>query len=744
TSNVSPDNYYKSFYWKKYVEPQLKNQVSPSTTQNNDSVLTVLGRWAWGPCVGIAARGNYIYIGNGALFQVLDVSNPYVPVISGEYLTEGMVEDVRLKDSLAYVCIGHGLLILNISDAGHPAAIGYIAMSGAVSVAVVDSFAYVRSGATWWMYIINITNPAYPFLVNKIDVGNGFPFSEPIAASGRTVFTIDGSTHMVMVSNVTDPYNVLPHWYGSSNAKSLYASDSLLFVGMGTKLHIARIDSPGSVFPISNLQIHTTITDLVSVDSLVYCTTEDSGIIIVDISNIQQPRKRGVYKPTIPPATIRDLEPQIISVFENSIYCSYANGVLSAKAETPDSLHLRSFFKTGGGRTYEMVIKDTYLFAAQGAAGLWILDISNLEHPHQISNVSIGGDIVDVIVEDSLMYLLGNYEFAYLEEDTTQGIWIVNIANPEQPKILSHYYGISKYVLRASPIQFAKSGKKIIVMHGTRGSFPGDSLLEIVDVSNPLEPTCISVFEKNFRGYRIAANDSIIFVATDDKGLMVINVNTVPPHQITSLFQDVRSVAIRDSFIFTCKQDSLYILNITNPYYPKRVASIFVDDEQTDIAFSQNFVYVAHGDIRVIDISNPAHPVEKAVLEQGETVFASNDLVVFDLALQGICIARNNLITSVLNENISTIPTVIQLSQNFPNPFNSTTQMRFTLSKAEKVTLKVFDTSGKEILTLLNNVLKEQGVYEISVDVSSLASGIYFYRLSSTKEFITKKMVIIK
>ncbi|MEK7263888.1 MAG: T9SS type A sorting domain-containing protein, partial [Bacteroidota bacterium] len=744
TSNVSPDNYYKSFYWKKYIEPQFKNQLSPFTAKNNDSILTVLGRWAWGPCLGIAARGNYAYIGNGNVLQVLDMSNPSTPVIKGEYLAEEQIQDIQLKDTLAFVCILRGLLIFSITDAEHPTVVGYVALPGVASVAVVDSFAYVTNG-TGSLYIVYIANPAQP-----LRVGIAFPGIHDdniITASGRRVYAPNSSDPMIRILNVTNPQNILYSYFGPNGWPfGLYASDSILFAGISLKLRLFSIANPDTPSIISELNLGTIIHYLVRVDSLVYCATRDSGIIIVDISDIQLPKKRGVFKPTLPPITARYVFPKIITVSGNNVYVAYRNGALGLKAETPDSLHLLSFFKTGGG-TNKLFLKDSYVFAAQGAAGLWILDISNPEIPHQISNVSIGGDIVDVIVEDSLMYVLGYSPSAYLKEDTTQGIWIVNISNPALPRILSHHYGISKYVSKASPIKFAKSGKKIIVLHRQSGGYtPGDSLLEVVDVSNPLAPTSVSVFEKYFEGYSIAANDSIIFVATDDKGLMVINGITVPPQQITSVFPYffVRSVAIRDSFIFTSKQDSLYILNITNPYYPQRVGSVYTNANGSDMSISQNFVYRTDGHLRVIDISNPVHPVVKTEIDEVSTVSAMNDLLAFNSYEQGICIARNNLITSVANEYINTLATDFHLEQNYPNPFNPITTIRFTIYEPRITTLKVFNILGEKIATLLNNEPMQTGKHEIQFDASKLTGGVYFYRLSNTKEFITKKMVVIK
>ncbi len=83
------------------------------------------------------------------------------------------------------------------------------------------------------------------------------------------------------------------------------------------------------------------------------------------------------------------------------------------------------------------------------------------------------------------------------------------------------------------------------------------------------------------------------------------------------------------------------------------------------------------------------------------------------------------------------------LSQNFPNPFNPSTKISFSIPEREFVSLKVFDILGEEVATLVNKEL-DAGKYEVDFDGKSLSSGIYIYQLR-TKGFInSRKMLLIK
>lgn len=83
------------------------------------------------------------------------------------------------------------------------------------------------------------------------------------------------------------------------------------------------------------------------------------------------------------------------------------------------------------------------------------------------------------------------------------------------------------------------------------------------------------------------------------------------------------------------------------------------------------------------------------------------------------------------------------LYQNYPNPFNPKTIIKFELLSRDFVSLKTFDVLGNEVATLVNEE-KDAGVYKLSFDGSSLASGIYFYRLSAGRNQQSRKMILLK
>jgi outer membrane protein assembly factor BamB len=83
------------------------------------------------------------------------------------------------------------------------------------------------------------------------------------------------------------------------------------------------------------------------------------------------------------------------------------------------------------------------------------------------------------------------------------------------------------------------------------------------------------------------------------------------------------------------------------------------------------------------------------------------------------------------------------LLQNFPNPFNSTTHIRYTIPEAGRVILKVFDTLGKQVALLIDSY-QSSGEYDVIFQPANLSSGIYFYQLHAGEFISTEKLILLK
>ena len=96
-----------------------------------------------------------------------------------------------------------------------------------------------------------------------------------------------------------------------------------------------------------------------------------------------------------------------------------------------------------------------------------------------------------------------------------------------------------------------------------------------------------------------------------------------------------------------------------------------------------------------------------------------------------------------IDDRSETLPLGFTLEQNFPNPFNPSTTIRFSMKHADHVVLKMFNIAGQEVFTLLDGK-SSSGNHAVQFNANDLGSGTYFYSLTVGKQSSVKKMVLIK
>ena len=176
------------------------------------------------------------------------------------------------------------------------------------------------------------------------------------------------------------------------------------------------------------------------------------------------------------------------------------------------------------------------------------------------------------------------------------------------------------------------------------------------------------------------------------------------------------------------------------------------------------------GDSFTFETETPALAIEGALSIDSDVVtvtvpIALNDTVTVSentadvvINLEGVVVGRGPL-RMPAQSNIGTVaitvdpqtstgiadelPLAFGLSQNYPNPFNPVTTISYSIDVSEQVSLKVFDTLGREVATLVDGV-SAAGRYEVQFDAGQLPSGMYLYRLESGDKVEIRKMLLLK
>jgi hypothetical protein len=135
-------------------------------------------------------------------------------------------------------------------------------------------------------------------------------------------------------------------------------------------------------------------------------------------------------------------------------------------------------------------------------------------------------------------------------------------------------------------------------------------------------------------------------------------------------------------------------------------------------------------------------PQRSGTINYFESVFFIDSNTGWAVGNDGTILKTNNGGVSFIKNN-EFIPTGFYLYQNFPNPFNPSTKIKYSIPQSSQVQIKIFDILGNEMETLVSEE-KPSGTYELTWNASSLPSGVYFYRIQAGDFVETKKMVLMK
>jgi len=179
-------------------------------------------------------------------------------------------------------------------------------------------------------------------------------------------------------------------------------------------------------------------------------------------------------------------------------------------------------------------------------------------------------------------------------------------------------------------------------------------------------------------------------------------------------------------------------------------SEIFIDQQANQIIVKDNLLWaiVNFDGVKVFDLNTMEEKYHikesNGLLHNYVTDMFINNSEAYFTTYGGISILEVSSLSDLTDRKGDKFPSKnFELFENYPNPFNPITVIRFSLPFQCKVQLKIYDLLGNEITTLANEE-KPAGNYEIKFDGSTLSSGVYFYVLRTGNKMLSKKMCLIK
>ncbi len=681
---------------------------------------------------GIAISGNYAYIGGGyGGTQVIDISDPTSPQLVASVPTPDYSYDVAVSGNHLYIAgLADGLQVVDISDPEAPVDVGGLPTAGmAYYVTVSGNYAYMTLDSGF--QIVDVSDPSTPVAMGITSSTSlqGVSALRNAVVSGNHAFAAAswGGLVVIDVSSPASPSVIARLESPSANTVTVCGNHA--WVLDRNRLHAADISSLASVGMVGNVPAFTALGVAVS-GHHAFVANGSAGLNVVDVSTPQAPVIVGV-------------------------------------ADTP-------------GFARNVAVAGSFAYVADGGPGLTIVDISTPASP-SIQTTLATGNAFDVKIVGNLAYVAANNTFK-----------VVLISGPGSPAIVGS-------VPITATRDVAVAGNLAYV--AADGS-PGQRGLYVVDVSNPTMPAVLGNLDLSGTD-DVAVSGAFAYVAATQQ-VYVVDVSTPASPALVRTLPMVRNpndllvqghyLYVADGYI-TDGTVGVHVLDIAAPGDPVHIGDVNTFDAH-GIAVSGDYAYVADGpSLTVVPAQCGGSPLPVLITRfvaqmSGRKVAVSWDVwsdegldrytlyrsegehtrsVViaegrFDPATRSYLDAgvkpggsyRYELVVHTQagddirsQSSTVTVPRLVTaLGGAFPNPFRARTSIEYTLGERSRVTLGIYDVSGR-LVARLDAGDRDAGSHRVEWDGrdgrgGTVASGVYFYRIEGSREVVPKRMILIR
>ena len=702
--------------------------------------------------------------------SIVSVADPYNPRIIGEIRTDfGNCDDVALMGDYAY--LSAGTHIISIEDPTHPELITSVNEMSGGEIDIVDDIFYTATKT------YSLENPLEPRFIGYFYEGDH---------SNQYTFDLDNNNIFLGISRTVDH-----HFFKVITCVDISDPENLREIGYAEMYSIDPVKS----------RIIEYEEDYVYIISGEYGTIGQYGMSICDFRNPEHPEEVSAYYNATynnyvvmngdylyvsdkhrhlstysigdpyNPVLIDSLSWNFISVYDGILrmvgneefIClnighdredRFQNDISIISLAEPDSPEEIGWLKLNFSTTAAtMVLNDNYLFFTHRyvrfhPGTVSIISLTDPENPEIIGHfgeyshgygLDIEGDLMAVgfyhdherglvladISDLENIVELGRCELNYQPNDVTiigdyvyvdegNTLFIISISDPENPQIVTEFHG-----LHGPPVNYAYEDGYLLILEGSSG-------FEILSLEEPEEPIVTGRYHTPESAQNLVSKDGLAYSA-ECSNLGIYDVSRALGAWYLDLSAETNDFG--EVPINSVAEWELTIHNLSSR--SREITDIILDDDVFECSFEEVFELSAESDTTFTITFTPASDTSyTSVLE-----VVSNDHSI-DVQLFG----RGIILDAAAEE-----PEVgynFALYDAYPNPFNSSTHIRYTLDQDGFVTLKLYDLAGREVASLANEK-QSAGNYQTVWDTEGRPSGMYLLRLHvDGRERVTKLILI--
>lgn len=709
-------------------------QVHPAPAQdqwNVDLVGSLYHRWDWPNDIDLS--GNYAYLATGLSgLSICDISNPAEPLeVSYIDTLQTVIYYVKVIDHYVYAAgtQPEGIDIVDVSDPLHPIQVGQTDQGEWVgSIHCNGQYAYVNVVPAM-VQILDVSDPLQPeevgscnlpYIAWDMDFSGNYAYLADWNA-GLLLWDISDPTSPVQVGSLSLPYTTCVAVAG----KYAYVSTG----GLQNGLHVIDINNPANPFEVSFLNLYPASAEAAAISgNYVYLGSSEMtgyGLYVIDVSNPDQPQLVTHYTQV---GLCTDIE-----LMGNQIYAtSHDKDLQIIDVTTPSNPSETGYYQIPGA-LQELSVSGNYVYLADGDQGLRIVNVSTPNNPVEAGWFPMPSHALDVAVSGNLAFV-ANYE---------KGLRIIDVSDPSNPMQVSIDSTLTVNVIRVD----AQESFAYVT---------GSNTLQIVDASDPNNPVLTGVWVAPAWVADVEVLGNYAYIACTNSGLQIVDISdpdnptTVGGASIPGEVIDY--VAVSGNYAcavgFSGLPAFLHVFDISSPSSPSLVGTTSINySGPWGLTAAGTLAFVANQlwGVQVYDFSNPSNILHVGYYDtpgrSDGVAVSGNHLYNADWFSLQILDYSDVLATNPFLE--PELPDHFAFALPSPNPFNPSTTLSYELPTTSHVSLKVYDTTGRLVTTLVDG-RQEAGSHQVTFDGSGLASGPYLAKLTAGDFAAVQKLVLLK
>ncbi len=672
---------------------------------------------------------------NSTCVQILDISDPSKPERAGQfyatYLGSGVGDPgmTRIAISGEYVYLlddkENALKIFYFEDIRYPEQVGEVEIRYNESIAVQGDFVYCcfQGGK---LAIIDVTDKENPEIISELESDVWF---WKLSVDQDMLYSISSSG--ITYCDISEPEDTqiiycLERRY-PDQALSILAEDNLLYIAgvLHTEdfeevnvFEIIDFTEQDSFEIVTSVELDFRPTSIQKVDDLIYLSSSQAGITIIDVSNTDHLEIVGGLEGD---STLINIFYTFMSISGTTLYL-YGNNVdkdlKTFDIENTEEIEEIGYFNTLS-RPSAFDLKNDLAYVA-GENGIYVIDISLLPI---IKRLNMNEDITQVRV----MKIEGNRLFAL------------------QGSNLLRVFDISDSLVFEEVGTCTTSGRKtqLEIVNSNLAIANGQNGMDFIDISVSESPAVIGNYEGIPRDFVVL--DDKAYLACSGNGIKVLNISD--PTDIEEIDEYdfySRCIAVNEMFLYIGGYNGLYVFDATGEL-DDPIGSLTGSAGQWEFRrFEQDGTFIfgnTNYNTYLIDATD-----HENIDWTGYTPYTAGNLtfengLIYQLDSHFRILDPSNAYSA---PSVQRPPQSFSLLTSYPNPFNNTTLIRYSLPVNGEVSLNVIDETGRRIEAIFDGY-KTFGEHSTMWDAAQYPAGNYFLSLQSGNETLgTTKVTLIK